>query len=42
LQEQTRNSLTSFCWLVGNMLAMCSSKGKVQVNQGTEVKVSSC
>ena len=41
LQEQTRNSLTSFAWLVGNMLAMCSSKGKVQVNQGTEIKVSS-
>lgn len=38
-QDQTRNTLTSCAWLVGNMLAFTSSKGRVQINQDTEVKV---
>eukprot|EP00983_Pelagomonas_calceolata_P058369 1145456-Pelagomonas_calceolata.AAC.3 len=37
-QEQTRNTITSFTWLVGNVLAFTSSRGRIQINQDTDIK----
>ncbi|KAF5841016.1 WD40-repeat-containing domain protein, partial [Dunaliella salina] len=36
--EQTRNTLTSFTWLAGNVLAFTSSRGRIQINQDSEIK----
>jgi hypothetical protein len=40
LQDETRGALTCIAWLMGGFLALGSLKGRIQINQDLDIKVS--